>query len=97
MPASIDKDTQRKSSRTIPANANGTGSIATPLNGLRTTFNFSNGTNQKMRFDTTCLEVDLLIANVVGTGAASAHGCPDWNMFGRLIEQIKLMVGIMSR
>lgn len=92
-PVSIDQDTIRKSTRIIPATSNGSGTLADPLNGpqpKRTTFNFSNGNTQRMRWDTTCLEVDLALTDHAGTGACPANNAPDWNLFGRLIDQITL-------
>jgi hypothetical protein len=93
-PVSVDSDTIRKATRTIPATANGVGTLGAgqTLRGKRTVFDWSNGTTSKMRWDTTCLEVDLrftLAADVEGT-LTPIHCSPSWNMFGRLIDQIKL-------
>jgi hypothetical protein len=91
-PVAVDSDTIRKSTRIIPASADGSAStLAGSLNGRRTVFNFSNGTNQRMRWDTTVLEVDLQWSTAAGGFAASAVNCaPSWNLFGRLVDAIKL-------
>lgn len=92
-PVSIDSDTIRKSTRIIPASADGSASLPTAsLAGRRTVFNFSNGTNQRMRWDTTVLEVDLLFSNyhVGAFDQPAVSAVPSWNLFGRLVNAIKL-------
>jgi len=91
-PVSIDTDTVRKATRIIPATADGSSSLATSsLNGRRTVFNFSAGNQQRMRWDTTTLEVDLLFTGLANNYVTPATNvAPSWNLFGRLIDQIKL-------
>lgn len=86
----IDIDTQHKVSKKITASANGTGSVGSgKLNGKRTEFNFSNQGMDKMRHDTSRLNVGLVFGDSAGT--ATATNCsPSWNLFGKLIKEITL-------
>lgn len=85
----VSQDTLKKATRRIPASSNGSGSIAVPLNGLQTVFNFSNGTNYKMRWDTTRLNVGGVFTAMAAVTTAVACS-PPWNLFGQLIDEIAL-------
>lgn len=89
----VDADTQRKASRKITASSNGSGAVgsaATILNGKRTEFQFSNGTNYKLRWDTTRLNVTVVFASST-VGNATALDCsPPWNLLGSLISEMTL-------
>lgn len=92
-PVSVDSNTIRKATRIIPASSNGVGAVAVnqTLNGKITVFNWSNGNTQRMRWDTTCLEVSMVFTAAAANPANPALVCaPSWNMFGRMIERIKL-------
>lgn len=85
----VDADTVYRSSRRIPASSFGNGSLEDPLNGKKTTFNYSYASNMKNRHDTTRLKVVTQITNVDGDDTAIACA-PAWNIFGSLIQEITL-------
>lgn len=88
----IDQDTQKKGTRRIPASSNGSGEEGTlsRLNGKRTEFNFSNGSNYKMRWDTTRLNVGVKFLQDDTTKATAVGVAPSWNLLSKLIRQITL-------
>lgn len=88
----IDADTHKKATRKIPATAGGYGSAgsASRLNGKRTEFNWSNGTNFKLRWDTTRLNVGVKFIEADATVATAVDVAPSWNLLGKLIKEITL-------
>lgn len=86
----IDGDTLKKSTRRIPASANGSGSIATPINGKTTEFLFGIGGNARARLDTTRLNIGLKIHSASATAATAVNVAPPWNMICKMINQLTL-------
>lgn len=90
---SVDRDTQRRSTRRIPAAAGGSATAANGgLAGKETKFTFGNGSNYKMRWDTTALVVRLLFSAADDDATnITTKVSPPWNLFGSLINEITLL------
>lgn len=90
-----DQSTQFRQLRRIDSPSSSSASFASPLKQDEIQFQISNGSNSRIRLDTSCLCMQIYLTNAEGNGLPTSAGIP-WNLFGEMIQSISLNINDQS-